>query len=469
MTLPKWLTPWRKHTDLNTVTPIRSPFGAQSMFGWISESFGGSWQSNLALSHESQLAFSAVFACISLRSRDIAKLRLRMLRKAESGIWEEDEKSAFAPLLRKPNRYQTRQQFMQYWVICKLTWGNTYVLKERDARGMVRAMYILNPVGVRPLVAPDGDVFYQISSEQLAGFQEGATVPASEIIHDRGECLFHQLVGVSPLYAAGMAAAQGNRIQSNSQTFFTNQSRPGGMISAPGTIPDPTAARLKNEFEKNFSGGNIGRLFVAGDGLKFEPFSIPAEQAQLIEQLKWTGEDVARAFLVPAYKIGLGATPSLGHVAALNQEYYQQALQEDIEAIEALLDEGLALPTDLSAEFDLEGLLRMDPKTRAEVDEIGVKSGVVAPNEARRRRDLPPVNGGDSPYLQEQNFSLAALAKRDALEDPWSSRGGGDAPRDDERDGGGDEIDEDKKRVPFHFVRLVATEDLRSALGPGMP
>ncbi len=40
----------------------------------------------------------------------------------------------------------------------------------------------------------------------------------------------------------------------------------------------------------------------------------------------------------------------------------------------------------------------------------------MAPNEARRREDLPPVDGGDTPYLQVQNYSLAALANRDARE-----------------------------------------------------
>jgi hypothetical protein len=33
--------------------------------------------------------------------------------------------------------------------------------------------------------------------------------------------------------------------------------------------------------------------------------------------------------------------------------------------------------------------------------------------------DYPAVKGGESPYLQQQNFSLAALAKRDR-EDPFS-------------------------------------------------
>lgn len=411
MRLPRWLTPWRKATDLNTVTPIRAPYGYATRFGWVGEAFGGMFQGNLTLSSEDQLAFGAVFACISLRSRDIAKLPICVRRKQSSGVWVEDEKSSFYPVLRRPNRYQTRLQFIEEWVTSKLSRGNTYIFKDRDRRGMVSAMYVLNPDVVQPMVASDGSVYYSIGAGRLAGFADGSvTVPASEIIHDRGLCLFHPLVGVSPLFAAGLAATQGTKIQNNSSRFFENMSRPGGHLTAPGTIADVTAERMRTQFESGFSGVNVGRLLVTGDGLKFEPFTIPAEDAQLIEQLKWTGEDVARVFHVPPYKIGLGSPPSLGNVSALNTEYYQQALQNDIESIELLLDSGLGLTSDISAEFDLEHLLRMDWKTRAEVSEIEMRSGIVSPNEARAQRNREPVTGGEKPFLQQQNWPLPDLA-----------------------------------------------------------
>ena len=40
---------------------------------------------------------------------------------------------------------------------------------------------------------------------------------------------------------------------------------------------------------------------------------------------------------------------------------------------------------------------------------------------------MEPVEGGDSPYLQQQNYSLEALAKRDAASDPFAPAGGGAA------------------------------------------
>jgi HK97 family phage portal protein len=396
----------------------------------VRESSPGAWQRNIVLDNrECILAFSAVYACVTRIANDIAKLRIKLVEQTD-GLWSEVvHDSPFAPVLRKPNRYQNRIQFLVDWMLMKLLHGNTYVLKETDQRGIVVAMYVLDSRRVRALVTPDGGVYYQLSTDHLNGLDIGVTVPASRIIHDRGPTLWHPLCGVSPIYACGSSATQGNRIQANSAKFFENMSRPGGILTSPGTIDDVTALRLKAEFEQGYSGANIGRLYVAGDGLKYEAMTIPANDAQLIQQLQWTVADVARAFGMPLYKIGAGEVPTNNNVEALQQQYYTDCLQILLEALELCLDEGLSLPKGMGVELDLDGLLRMDEKAQMAMLADGVKHGIVKPNEARAKRNLKPVAGGDSIWLQEQYHSLEALAKRDES-DEWFA--GQESPPDDE-------------------------------------
>lgn len=397
--------------------------GNGGWFGILREAWGGAWQANVVVdAPRNILAFSAVFACVTIIASDVAKLGIRLMEKGENGISTEiDRHSPFVSVLIKPNRYQTWFKFMEQWIVSKLLNGNTYVLKERDTRGIVVALYILDAQRVTPLVAEDGGVYYQLARDDLSGLPAPITVPASEIIHDTMVSLWHPLVGVSPIYACGMSATMGNRIQANSATFFQNMSRPSGQLTSPNTISTETANRFKQEFENNFGGGKIGRLMVAGDGLKYEAMTIPAEDAQLIEQLKWTVEDVARCFHVPMWKIG-GTEPARTSVESLNQTYYSDCLQALIESAEALLDEGLGLLSkDYHVEFDLDGLMRMDTAARYTAKGEAVKGGWMAPNEARAGEGLQPVAGGETPYLQQQNFSLAALAKRDALPDPFAT------------------------------------------------
>jgi HK97 family phage portal protein len=346
---------------------------------------------------------------------------VKLMRQQDSGVWKEvTAGSPFLPVLRRPNRYQTRVQFIELWVLSKLLYGNTYVLKARDARSIVTALHVLDAQRVTPLVTPSGDVYYQIKADHLAGFTGDLIVPASEIIHDRMNCFWHPLVGVPPIYAAAMSATQGRRIQTNSATFFENMSRPGGMLTAPATIAPETAIRLKSEFEANFSGSKLGRLFVGGDGLQFNAMSVPAEQSQLIEQLGWTGQDIARAFLVPYFMVG-GPIQAGVSVEAETLRYYQQCLQKMMEQTEACLDEGLSLPTEMRTEFEIADLIRMDTIAQADVVEKLSRAGVLAPNEGRARFNLEPVTGGEYPLIQQQNYSLAALAKRDAKADPFAT------------------------------------------------
>lgn len=393
-----------------------------SWWGPIRESFAGAWQQNVTInSTETLLAFSAVFSCVTGIASDIAKLRIKLMVEADDVYEEVESQSPFLPVLRKPNSFQTRIKFIEQWIVSKLLYGNAYILKRRDARGIVTDLYVLNPMRVTPMVATNGDVYYELKVDYLSDLQDQVTVPASEIIHDMMVCLWHPLVGVTPIYACGMSATMGNKIQANSTTFFNNKSQPGGMLTAPAAISNETAERLKTAFEAKFSGDNIGRLFVAGDGLEFKQFSMTAVDSQTIEQLKWTVDDVARAFRYPTWKLGIPLPGNAPEPESLNLMYYTDCLQSLIESLELCLDEGLRLPPDYCTELDIDNLMRMDTNALYTSIGLGVKDGWMKPNEGRQKANLPKVTGGDSCYLQQQNFSLEALAKRDALPDPFAT------------------------------------------------
>lgn len=402
----------------------------------ILDIYPGAWQQDNTPEPEVVTGYWAVFACATLIAGDIAKCPAVVMKRTIEGFWEE---TIERPVLRKPNQYQTSIEFFFSWVMSKLLTGNTYVLKVRDREKRIVAMHVLDPLKCKPLVSESADVFYELGGDNLAGIgDKSIIVPASEIIHDKMYPLYHPLVGVSPIHACGRAAAQGLAIQKNSQAFFENMSRPGGMLTAPGKISDEVAARLKKQFEENYGGKNIGRLAVAGDNLTYQSFSVTAEDAQLIDQLKMTAEMVCACFHVPGYKIGVGAMPTVNNTAALNQQYYDQCLQFIIETMEYQLDYGLELDTPngfIQTEprqvwFDLDNLLRMDPESRYKSHSEAIGGGWLAPNEARLKENLPSVDGGDSPMIQQQNYSLAALAKRDAQDDPFST-GGGQTPSED--------------------------------------
>lgn len=416
----------------------------QGRGGWwrILEPYAGAWQQNVEVKYDSVLSNHADFACRTLIASDISKLRIKLVAKDTNGIWSETSNPAYSPVLRKPNDFQNRIQFMEAWVLSKLQRGNTYVLKQRDGRGVVVKLYVLDPALVTPLVSDDGSVFYQLNKDPLGGVETSIVVPAREIIHDRFNCFFHPLVGLSPIFAGGLAAMHGLAIQNDSALFFQNGAQPGGVLTAPGAISDETAKRLKDYWDNSFSGKNAGKVAVLGDNLKYEAMRAKATDSQLLEQLKWSAEVVCGVYHVPAFMAGMGSEPNYNNVQNLTLRYYSQCLQILIESIEACLDEGLGMDgITIGTEFDTDELLRMDALTQMDV--LEKSKGKLTVNEQRKRLNMTPVTGGDTVYLQEQDHSLEWLSRRDALPVEGAPPTASEAPAND---------NSEEERIARHFA-----------------
>lgn len=408
---------------IDWMTGKKSANTAQAVNGdvWhtIHEPFTGAWQRNeeIEVSKNDQIRHHAVFACVSLITRDIGKLKIKTKRKV-NGVSQVCT-SCINPLLAKPNDFQNWQQFAEAWATSKATSGNTYVWKVRNIYGEVWKLQILNPERTKPLVDPTGNVFYQVRKDRLFDLDEDVVFPASEIIHDRFNCFYHPLVGLSPITACALSASQGISIQRNAQAFFANASRPSGILVTPGSISPENAKLMRDEWNANYSGSGTGRTGVLGDGVTYQPISVAAQDAQLVEQLKLSGEVICTAFSVPSFKIGLSAAPS-GKISDLNDIYYSDCLQHYIESIETLLNQHLDLEDGVEVEFDLKALLRMDSNSQMSFLKEGIGAAILSPNEARAELGYAAVSGGESPMIQQQNYSLAAIAKRDGSADPFA-------------------------------------------------
>jgi HK97 family phage portal protein len=383
--------------------------------GWgmtVQDPFPGAWQRNQELTVSDSTSYFAVYACVTLIASDIGKLPFLVKRQLSNGWWQTQRKSEYSWLNSEPNRYQTASKFREQWILSKLLNGNTYALKQRDTRGRVVGLYILDPTRVQVRVSSEtGEVFYALSIDNLSQIDQEVVVPADEIIHDRMNCLFHPLVGISPLYAASWQALLGKLGSQNATNFFRNASNPGGILSAPGAIGQETVDELKSYFSNNFSGPNAGKIAVVGDGMKFDKLASTAQDSQLLQMLQWTAETICACFHVPAFMV-IGTQPG-SNAEVMTQQYYSQCLQALMNSMQECLDQGLDVGDDWAIELDMRELIRADTSTRVTSLTNAVKGSLMTINEARASEDLEPVEGGDTVWMQQQNYSLEALVERD--------------------------------------------------------
>ncbi len=385
----------------------------------ICEPFSGAWQRNVEEKRGDLITYPTLYACISRIASDIGKLPFTLRQTADNGVSRVVQNPAYSPVLNEPNNFQTQGQFREYWMITKLTHGNTFVLKRRDQRGVVIDLYILNPERVIPMVSDGGEVYYQLYTDPLntipANYpSENLIVPASEIIHDRCMTVHNPLIGIPPLAAAYWPALKNMKIMRSATEFFANNAQPGGILTAPAGMSEQDADAVKAYWGTNFTGQNSGRIAIIGADMKFTPFAMKSIDSQMVEQMRYSDEQICQPFGIPPFKVGIGQIPSGLGVDGVNQMYYQDALQTHIEHMEALLNKGLKVSPPLTVELDLDPLLRMDEAKRADVETKLVGGKIKTPDEGRLRFNLSPTGGGDTLWGQNQDYPLGMLADRES-------------------------------------------------------
>lgn len=387
--------------------------------GWqrILEPFSGAWQRNISEKRADLITYPTLYACINRISSDIGKLPFTLQQMNANGTSSTVTNSAYTPVLKKPNGFQTESQFREYWLISKLLQGNTYVLKRRDNRQVVTDLYILDPERVMPMVSDAGEVYYQLYIDPLNTIPDGypaanLIVPASEIIHDRCMCVHNPLIGVPPMAAAYWPALKNMKILRSATEFFANSAQPGGILTAPAGMTEDDAAEIKDYWEKNFSGNNAGRIAYVGADLKFTPFAMKSIDSQLIQQMEYSDKQICQPFGIKPYKIGIELPPGGWKAYDVNTEYYGDALQPHIEHMENLLNDGLRIADPLGVQLDTDPLLRMDEIAKAEVVTKLVGGKVAKPDEGRIRFNLAPTPGGDTLWGQNQDYPLGMLEDR---------------------------------------------------------
>jgi hypothetical protein len=132
-----------------------------------------------------------------------------------------------------------------------------------------------------------------------------------------------------------------------------------------------------------------------------------------------TAEQVCSAFAVAPYLVDIGPPPPYTW-ESLILKHHSQCIQSLTTNFEKAHDEGLELPKPFGVEFDIDDLIWMDTATRVASAKTAIEGGGMSPDEARwKYHGLGPTPGGKSVLAQQQNYSLAALAKRDA-DDPFA-------------------------------------------------
>jgi HK97 family phage portal protein len=356
----------------------------------------------LLISQGTAMAVSTVYACVTIRSQDVARCTPRLFRKRKDGSREQVTDHPLCEIFHRPNRAQTWFEWMEQTEAAYLLKGNGYAAIKRDGRGSPKELIPVNPDAVLMLEGWDGGRFYNVNRIglwQMAMLREfPPTLNAEDMFHLKG-LSFNGLVGVSTIGLARDSIGVAMGLEQQAARWMANGSRPSVVLQTEKKLSKEAAQRLKENWNSQFSGlNNTGATAVLEEGLEAKAMQLSSVDVEFIAQRNYSVTDIARYYRVPPHKLGAELMRGI-NIIQVDQDYINNTIMPDLHRIEQKFDYCFGLAEQgLEMDMDETVLLRADIQTRYNAARIGLLSGFISPNEVRAGEGLAPVDGGDEVF-----------------------------------------------------------------------
>jgi HK97 family phage portal protein len=367
----------------------------------------------------------AVMACVAILSEDVAKLPLGIYRRRTDGGKEPAKDHPLYRLLKHPNRWQTRLEFVEMMQSALVLRSNAYAVIIRNERGVPTELVPVYPDRVSLYEAPGGDWFYWVSRMGLHEMAVLGSLPLmihhEDMFHLKWMSSWNSLFGTPRISLMVEAIGLGIGQEKLSAGLIGAGARPSGALQTDAKLSKEVIDRTKAQWQEVYGGWrNAGKTVVLEEGLKWEPLMMSMVDAEFMASRAYQLRDIARGFRVPPHKLGIEGESSGPSMVQRDQDYLNSVLSTYCERWIAKAEATFGIDgEDVFLAFDYEHFLKADIMTRYQVARLGVMSGLLTPNEFRRQEDLPDDPDGNK-LLQPANMV--------PLGTPPAQKGEGSAP-----------------------------------------
>lgn len=363
----------------------------------------------ISVTPESAMRLSAVSACVRIIAESIASLPLHVYRRLPDGRRQRVTDLPVVRLLaHEPNELMSSFVFRETLAAQVLLWGNAYAPILRRAG---------DPIELLPVASKD----VQVRLSRTLGLFYDVVMPdgsvrafnQADMLHVPG-LSWNGLLGLSVIRHAAQSIGLGLAAEQFGASFFGNSAAPSGYISIPGALGDEEIKALRTSWYAAYGGiANANRTAVLFEGGKFERVTIPPDEAQFVETRKFQVSEIARWYRVPPHMIGDLERATFSNIEHQALEFVTHTLRPWLVRFEQELNRKLfptsssGLPSEYYCEFNVDGLLRGDVKSRADYYVKGRQWGWLSANDVRGKENMEPIDGGDT-YLVPLNMADGA-------------------------------------------------------------
>ena len=378
-----------------------NPTTGPATMSLMSNITAGTPSSGVYVTEITALNLLIVWSCTQVISQSMAICPIE-IRDQES---KEEVKHPLKKILNLiPNPEMTAFNFWSVALAHCCLWGNHFSEIERDGAGRPIRLWPIAPwrVYVRRIA---GEIMYQVI------LISGGTVylRPDQMLHIRGLST-DGLVGLSPIRAGCEAIGLGLAAQVSAGKAFSNDSVPPGVLTAPQTMSDKAAERLRASVESAHKGlANAHRLMLLEEGVTFTATNINPVDAQLLESRKFTREEVASMYRIPQHKIGILERSTNNNIEQQALEFIQDCLTPWAKNIKQELMIKLFTPSEQDNIFivhDMDEQISADIKSRYSSYAQARQWGWMSANDILHKEGKPAIKNGDI-YLTPMNMATA--------------------------------------------------------------
>lgn len=349
-------------------------------------------KAGVTITSKKAMAIPIVWACVKILSESVSGLPLKLYDEA-GGRKVLSSNRRFRRLLRKPNPFMTRLNFLKGAVVNMALRGNGYALIERNDDG--------EPIGLVPLPADAVEVDLEGELIYWANL-DGKRFPVSpeNMLHFK---LFSPdgILGMSPVEYQAESMGLAKAGQDWSARFMRKGGFTGGYVVYKEFLTKTQQEQVMAKFPDLRKGDveDIGKMAVLQGGPSIIPAGLSQKDSQFIESQQFQEEALAGIWGVPLWLANrAGKTSIMGsNLEQQKSGFVTFGLKPYIDAIEDELNDKLFGDGSMHVEFVVEGLLRADSAARADYYSKALGgsggSGWMSINEVRGKENLELLEG----------------------------------------------------------------------------
>lgn len=402
---------WQKNKDESTEVveriepvvnsvelPVSAGFEGSELYNLLTN--GASSAAGKVVNADSAMAVSAYYACVQLLAGSVASLPLPIYKKNELGEREKITHKLSTLLNLRPCPQFSAAVFWEYMIKSIMLSGDGFALIERTRNGDIVNLIPVDPSTIY-VQQVDNELRYFVFPEDKD--IEAFGVHSDDMLHFPG-LGFNGRRSLSPIkYYAKEALGLSMAAEEFTASFFSNGARPDFALTADKKLTTDQAETLRKTWAARHTGTTNAHLpAVLSGGLDIKQLTMSSVDSQLLEGRRFQVEEVARICGVPAHMIGeTTKTSSWGSgVEHMSIGFVKYALRHHLTRIEQELKHKLFPRVKTFCEFNVEGLLRGDSKTRSEYYKAALGGsggpGWMTINEVRKLENLPSLPDGDT-------------------------------------------------------------------------